>query len=61
MAVHPAHERRGVGHALLDRVCRDLTFAELDRAVVSWVGPTAFYERAGATVRRTYRVLTKTL
>jgi GNAT superfamily N-acetyltransferase len=61
MGTDPDQRARGLGHALLDRICRDLHFAELDRAVVSWVGPEVFYAKAGAVRSRRYRRLVRRL
>ena len=47
----------GVGSALLGAVCRDLEAAELDEAEIAWVGPDAFYEKAGARLSRRFVVL----
>lgn len=48
-------EGRGIGRVLLHRSLKDLRHQGLDRAVIPWVGPVAFYERhAGATVSRTF-------
>ena len=51
----------GVGSALLGAVCRDLHAAELDEAEIAWVGPDAFYEKAGARPSRRFVVLGRTL
>ena len=51
----------GVGSALLAAVCRDLHAAELDEAEIAWVGPDAFYEKAGARLSRRFVVLGRTL
>jgi GNAT superfamily N-acetyltransferase len=61
MATASEGRRRGVGHALLGAVCRDLEFAEFEHAHVSWVGPVGFYEAAGAEVCARYLVLAKDL
>lgn len=48
-------EGRGIGRVLLRRALEDLRRQGLERAVIPWVGPVAFYERhAGATVSRTF-------
>ena len=61
MATAPRVRGRGVGLALLGAVCRDLDAAELDEAEIAWVGPDAFYEKAGATLSRRFAVLGRRL
>ena len=61
MATAPRVRGRGVGSALLGAVCRDLHAAELDEAEIAWVGPDAFYEKAGATRSRRFAVLGRRL
>jgi GNAT superfamily N-acetyltransferase len=55
MGTDPAHERGGIGHALVSAVCRDLMIAEIPRTEICWAGPLRFYARAGATVSRVFR------
>jgi len=55
MGTVPAWEGRGIGRVLLRRCLQDLRRQGLDRAVIPWVGPVAFYEKhAGATVSRRF-------
>lgn len=55
MGTAPGWEGRGIGRVLLRRCLQDLRRQGLDRAVIPWVGPVAFYEKhAGATVSRTF-------
>jgi mycothiol synthase len=62
MGTAPAWEGRGIGRVLLRRCLQDLRRQGLDRAVIPWVGPVAFYEKhAGATVSRRFIRFEKTL
>jgi GNAT superfamily N-acetyltransferase len=62
MGTAPELERRGIGAALLRRCLADLRWAGQQEAVISWVGPEAFYERhAGAKRTLEYVVLEKRL
>lgn len=55
MGTAPHWEGRGIGRVLLRRCLRDLRRQGLERAVIPWVGPVAFYEKhAGATVSRRF-------
>jgi hypothetical protein len=60
LAVLPAHRRRGVGHALLAQICRDLMIADFPIAEVPEVDPVsfgAFLAAAGSSPVRTYQRL----
>ena len=59
MGTDPGRQHGGVCAALLGQVCRDLMTAEFAEAEIAWVGPVGFYAKAGATVSRTFRSLTR--
>lgn len=61
MATDPRHQTGGVGSALLSAICTDLMIAGRRDAEISWVGPVRFYAKAGATVSRVFRSLSKPL
>ena len=61
MGTDPAQHHRGLGHALLGQLCRDLTIADFADAEVAWIGPVAFYAKAGAAVSHMYRTYRKRL
>lgn len=62
MGTAPAWEGRGIGRVLLRRCLQDLRRQGLDRAVIPWVGPVAFYEKhAEATVSRRFIRFEKSL
>ena len=64
LVVAPGVRRRGVGHALLGQICRDLMIADFPAAEVHGVGAPdveAFLRSAGATPGRRYRVLARPL
>lgn len=56
-ATHPERKSRGAGSALLAAMCEDLERAGIPQANICWVGPTAFYAKAGAVVSRVYRTM----
>ncbi|MFZ4585262.1 MAG: GNAT family N-acetyltransferase [Acidimicrobiia bacterium] len=56
-ATHPERRAHGTGRAVLSAMCADLERAGSTEANICWVGPTAFYAKAGATVSRVYRTL----
>ncbi|MBV8950222.1 MAG: GNAT family N-acetyltransferase [Actinobacteria bacterium] len=56
MATDPRHFDRGVGHAVLGAICADVEAVHgLGETEVTWVGPVAFYAKAGARVSRVFR------
>lgn len=58
LAVLEEHRRRGIGHALLGQICRDLMIADFPVAEVPEVDPQmfgAFLAAAGASPVRRYR------
>ena len=58
LAVIDAHRRRGVGHALLGQVCRDLMIADFPHTEVHGAASVAFEQflaAAGSTQVRQYR------
>jgi GNAT superfamily N-acetyltransferase len=60
LAVLSEHRRRGVGHALLAQICRDLMIADFPIAEVPEVDPLsfgAFLAAAGSSPVRTYQRL----
>jgi len=57
----PASRDRGLGHALLGQLCRDLTIADFVDAEVAWIGPVGFYAKAGAAVSHVYRTYARPL
>jgi GNAT superfamily N-acetyltransferase len=62
--VHPGHRRRGIGHALLGQVCRDLMIAEfpfVEAPGVSDAGVEEFLIAAGAKRSRVFTRHVKTL
>ncbi len=64
LVVRPADRRRGIGHALLAQVCRDLMIADFRTAEVpdpADPGAEAFVVAAGATVSRRYVQVAKVL
>ncbi len=66
LVVHPDARRKGVGHALLGQICRDLMIAEFRAAEVHGIaeGDTAaeaFLRAAGAEQARSYRILARPL
>jgi mycothiol synthase len=66
LVVLPEARRRGVGHALLGQICRDLMIAEFPHAEVHGIveGDTAaeaFLVAAGADQARSYRILVRPL
>lgn len=62
MGTVPESRGIGVGTVLLRRCLRDLRDYGFAQAVIPWVGPVTFYERAvGARVERTYLRFEKTL
>jgi GNAT superfamily N-acetyltransferase len=62
MATDPAHQRGGVGTALLSAACRDLRAAGHADAEIAWVSTVAFYAKAaGASVSRVFRTFVKPL
>jgi GNAT superfamily N-acetyltransferase len=66
LVVRVDDRRRGIGHALLGQICRDLMIADFPVVEVPGVGEgdaaaEAFLVAAGATVRRSYRTLAKPL
>lgn len=64
LVVRPEHRRRGVGHALLGQICRDLMIAEFSAAEVHGIDDPdaeAFLLAAGARPGRDYEVLVKPL
>ncbi len=64
LVVAAAERRRGVGHALLAQICRDLMIAEFPTAEVPGLrdaGAEAFAVAAGGTLLRTHVVLAKSL
>jgi hypothetical protein len=56
-ATHPERKGSGAGSAVLGAMCADLEAGGAAAANICWVGPTAFYAKAGATVSRVYRTL----
>ncbi len=64
LVVAPGARRRGVGHALLGQICRDLMIADFPAAEVHGVADPdieAFLGAAGARPGRRYRVLARPL
>jgi GNAT superfamily N-acetyltransferase len=64
LVVEPGARRRGVGHALLGQICRDLMIADFPAAEVHGVAAPdveAFLQAAGAVPGRRYRVLARPL
>ena len=66
LVVRPDARRRGVGHALLGQICRDLMIAEFPHAEVHGIADgdsaaEAFLRAAGADQARSYRVLARPL
>lgn len=61
MGTDPAGRGRGIGHALLGQLCRDLTIADFADAEVAWIGPVGFYAKAGAAVSHVYRTYARPL
>ena len=66
LVVHPDARRRGVGHALLGQICRDLMIAEFPHAEVHGItdgdsAAEAFLVAAGADQARSYRILARPL
>lgn len=60
MGTAPSHEGLGIGGSLLARCLLDLRAAGQRKAVVSWVGPEAFYRRhAGAETTLRYVLMEK--
>jgi mycothiol synthase len=51
----PDHRGRGIGHALLSEVCRDLMVAGYRDVEICWIGPFRFYATAGGAMSRTFR------
>lgn len=55
MATGPRYRRKGLGRTLLLHCLADMVDQGLERAVIPWVGPVAFYNRAvGAVVDRVF-------
>ncbi|HPU86164.1 MAG TPA: GNAT family N-acetyltransferase [Candidatus Latescibacteria bacterium] len=62
MGTHPEKRARGVGSVLLKRCLRDLAAQGHAEAIIPWVGPVAFYEKAcGAAISRTFMSVSKQL
>jgi GNAT superfamily N-acetyltransferase len=60
IAVAKAARRRGLGAALLARLCADLRAAGRSEAEIAWAEPLEFYVRsASASVSRVYRRMVK--
>jgi mycothiol synthase len=56
MATDPQQRGRGIGHAVLGELCADIAAVhDLAETEISWVGPVAFYAKAGARVSRVFR------
>ncbi len=55
MGTSPGNKRKGIGRVLLLRCLADIRNQGLSRAVIPWVGPVGFYNRAvGAVVDRIF-------
>jgi mycothiol synthase len=55
IGVDPAHQRGGVGAAMLSALCTDLQAAGHADAEIAWIGPIGFYAKtAGAAVSRAF-------
>ncbi len=64
LGVRPEQRRRGIGHALLGQICRDLMIAEFPAAVVpdvDDVGTAAFVESSGGRPTTVFRRMAKRL
>jgi N-acetylglutamate synthase-like GNAT family acetyltransferase len=60
--VQPDKRRRGIGEVLLKRCLRDLRDQGHEEAVIPWVGPVSFYEKAcQATIYRRFLPVQKAL
>ena len=58
----PAHRKRGLGAALVTACLLDIAKEGKDEAIISWIGPRAFYERTiGIAGEMRYIVLQKQL
>ena len=64
LIVDESARRRGVGHALLGQICRDLMIAEFDRVIVADLpdeGARSFIASTGAVASTRYQRMTKEL
>jgi len=62
MGTHPEKRTRGIGGTLLKRCLRDLAAQGHAEAIIPWVGPVVFYEKAcGAAISRTFVAVSKQL
>lgn len=64
LIVDEAYRRRGIGHALLGQICRDLMIAEFDRVVVADLPDDearSFIEATGAVASTRYQRMSKLL
>ena len=64
LIVDEAYRRRGLGHALLGQICRDLMIAEFDRVIIADLpdaGARSFVGSAGALTSTRYQRMSKKL